>query len=234
MLDAHARLGALGVRRRENATGVAGVLRELRTARASRGVYEIKIDEAPIFSRAIHRPFEGDAVILPAGEPAPQTFLANWKGEREFDPRVEGVDFALIFREEPAQHVEGKNFVFVLVKGPHDAAHVDAFEASLKGYGARHARLQRVSFPMGSAKFQRQAEISTADLLDRHAGAIGGVHRFHHIGQGILVSGVRFERRVKGAIHQRGDATSGVMQIHRFFLHLVFSSSVGRCQWWGR
>jgi hypothetical protein len=122
----------------------------------------------------------------------------------------------------------------VLVEGPHDAAHVDAFEAGLKGNGARDARLEGVNLAVGCAEFKRQTKIGAADLLNGHAGAIGGIHRFHHIGQRFLVSGVGFERRVKGAIHQRGDATSGVMQIHRFLLHLVFSSSVGRCQWWGR
>ena len=115
-LDAHPRLRSLRVRRRKNTACIPGVLGQLRAARTRRRVDKIKLHDAAEFSRAVHRRLISHAVVLPAGKSAAEARLDHRVGERQFDPRVEGHDRALILRQQAAQHIKREHLVLVVIE----------------------------------------------------------------------------------------------------------------------
>ena len=228
-LDADAGLAALGVRDRVDPAPVLRMLRQLRRARAGRGVDKIKMEKAPVAAGVGQHALERDLVILPALESAAQAALPERPGEPDLQPRVLAFDAAQVGLQDPAQPFKCEDPVPVVVERAHDAAHVDALELGLERDGAGHLRLQREHFVALRAHLDRQPEIRDAHMLDGHLRALDGVDGVHHVGQFRAVGGRDLEPRVVAARDRGRGLAGGAVEIQLGFgLHACFQSAVTR------
>jgi hypothetical protein len=142
----------------------------------------------------IHQ-LQRNVVILPARQARAQTAHLDREGETHLDAGVKAFKVALIVVQRVFDHTKGKILFRMGIKGPHDAAHVDALLLGLQRHSAGHAGLQGHRAIVAGLEADRQAEVGNADVLD---GLLGTPDQ---AGRAILQIGERvFIRRVRAEL----------------------------------
>ena len=156
----------LRMRRRQLASGGTGMLAQLQRTGACGRIDVIQMHDL-LAHAVLFDQLQRDVIILIARQPRAQAFHPHRKGKPHLNACVKAFQIGFVIVQRRLDDLEAEGFVGMGIKGPHDAAHVDALFVRLKADGAGHGCFQQQRrFRIAAAIADRQAKVRNAHVLN--------------------------------------------------------------------